>query len=262
MTAGRAPGDGPGLLLSERAADELGVGPGDPVMLRHPVRTGPDALGEATGRATVTGIHGNPFRQIAVAGIAWAGRMGLAGAANVVSVAPAEGASPLAVRTALSRRLGVASVEAAGASSRTLHDAMGQFASVLRIGWAFAIALAVLMAFNATTINADERRREHATMFAFGVGPRVVLAVQVAEAVLVGLLATAAGLALGRVILGWIVGGLIPETFPDLGIGVAISGGTLAAAALAGVLALALAPLLGARRLRRMDVPSTLRVME
>ena len=133
---------------------------------------------------------------------------------------------------------------------------------MLRIGWVFAIALAFLMAFNATTISADERRREHATMFAFGVRPSAVLAVQVAESVLVGLLATAAGLILGRAILAWIVTELVPDTFPDLGIDAAVSPATLAAAGLAGVLALALAPLLAARRLRRMDIPATLRVVE
>jgi putative ABC transport system permease protein len=133
---------------------------------------------------------------------------------------------------------------------------------VLRIGWAFALALALLMAFNATAINAEERRREHATMFAFGIVPRRVVTIQVLENVLVGLLATAAGVALGRGILEWIVGSLIPETFPDLGIEVAVARGTLAAAGVAGILALAAAPVLSARRLRRMDVPATLRVME
>jgi putative ABC transport system permease protein len=199
---------------------------------------------------------------MAVAGPAWLPRMGLAGATDVVWLKPARDASPLDVRRALAGRPGVASVEEAAAASRTLRDAMDQFGGVLRIGWLFAIALALLMAFNATTINADERRREHATMFAFGVRPSAVVAVQIAESVLVGVLATLAGIALGRAILAWIVTGLIPETFPDLGIEATLAGGTLAAAAVAGLLALALAPLLTARGLRRMDVPSTLRVME
>jgi putative ABC transport system permease protein len=43
---------------------------------------------------------------------------------------------------------------------------------------------------------------------------------------------------------------------------VTISAGSLLAAAAVGIAAVALAPLLTARRLRRMDVPSTLRVVE
>jgi putative ABC transport system permease protein len=262
VDAGRRPGDGAALLLSRRAADELGVRPGDAVRLRHPVRTGRRTLGAATATAEVSGIHGNPFRQVAVTGPAWLPRMRLQGAANVVSLEPASGATPLDVRKALAGRPGVASVEEAAAASRTLRDAMDQFGGVLRIGWVFAIALALLMAFNATTINADERRREYATIFAFGVRPRAVVALQIAEGVIVGVLATLAGIALGRAILAWIVTGLIPGTFPDLGIEATLAGGTLAAAAVAGLVALALAPLLTARGLRRMDVPSTLRVME
>jgi putative ABC transport system permease protein len=262
LRAGRMPDGGKGLLLSGRAAEELGVRPGDDVTVRHPVRTGSAELGDATTRAQVAGIHGNPFRQVAIAGPAWAPLMGLAGQANTVSVQPAPGSTSLDVRRALAGRPGVASVEEAAAPTRTLQDALDQFGGVLRIGWLFAIALALLMAFNATTINAEERRREHATMFAFGLGPRVVLGVQIAESLLVGLLATAMGVVIGRGVLAWIVTSLIPETFPDLGIDAALSSTTLLAAGAAGLLALALAPVLTARRLRRMDVPATLRVME
>jgi putative ABC transport system permease protein len=188
--------------------------------------------------------------------------MGLAGSANTLWVRPPPGKTALDVRSALSRRAGVAVAEDAAAASRTLGAAMEQFGAVLQIGWIFALALALLMAFNAATINVDERRREHATMFAFGVTPRVVLLVQVAEAVLVGLLATIAGIALGRGILAWIVHGLVPDTFPDLGIDPSLSGVTLVAAGIAGIVAMAVGPLMTLRRTRRMDVPAALRVME
>lgn len=82
------------------------------------------------------------------------------------------------------------------------------------------------------------------------------------ENVAVGILATLVGLALGTAILSWVVGSLVRETFPDLAVEMAIAPATLIAAALAGVVALAVAPLVTLRRLRRMDVRSTLRVME
>ena len=52
------------------------------------------------------------------------------------------------------------------------------------------------------------------------------------------------------------------ETLPDLGIVVHIGGGSLLVSVAVALLAVALAPLLSARRISRMDVPSTLRVME
>jgi putative ABC transport system permease protein len=99
-------------------------------------------------------------------------------------------------------------------------------------------------------------------MFAFGLRPRVVLRIEILDSLVLGLLATGAGLALGAVILRWITGSLVSETMPDLGVDPVVAGGTLLAAGAAGLLALGLAPLLTSRRLRRMDVPATLRVME
>jgi putative ABC transport system permease protein len=55
---------------------------------------------------------------------------------------------------------------------------------------------------------------------------------------------------------------LIPETFPDLGIATFIATSTLLVALVLGVLAVAIAPVFTLRKLRRMDIPSTLRVME
>ena len=60
----------------------------------------------------------------------------------------------------------------------------------------------------------------------------------------------------------WVVRGVVPETFPDLDVTVSLSQGSLLVAVLLGTAAVALAPLLTARRLRHMDVPSTLRVVE
>jgi hypothetical protein len=58
------------------------------------------------------------------------------------------------------------------------------------------------------------------------------------------------------------VGSIVPQTFPELEIDVVVTATTLAAAAVIGVVACALATLFTAPRLRRMDVASTLRVME
>jgi putative ABC transport system permease protein len=66
----------------------------------------------------------------------------------------------------------------------------------------------------------------------------------------------------GWLLLDWLVTSLLPETFPDLGIITAVSGTTWLTAVVLGVVAVTIAPLFTVRKLRRMDVPSTLRVME
>ena len=61
----------------------------------------------------------------------------------------------------------------------------------------FILVFALLIAYNATSINADERARERATLFAFGMRPRRALSLEMAEGVLIGLLATAVGVGAG-----------------------------------------------------------------
>lgn len=53
-----------------------------------------------------------------------------------------------------------------------------------------------------------------------------------------------------------------PQVLPDLGTTVSVSAGTIGIAAALGIVATAVAPVLTTRRLARMNVPSTLRVVE
>ena len=123
--------------------------------------------------------------------------------------------------------------------------------------------LALLIAYNTANINMDERRREHATMFAYGLPPRVVMGMAMVESAALGLIAgTLVGLVAGYGLLQWVVSVLMPNTFPELGIRIVFEPLTLALVVVMGVAAVAIAPVLTVRRLRNMDVPSTLRVME
>jgi putative ABC transport system permease protein len=54
----------------------------------------------------------------------------------------------------------------------------------------------------------------------------------------------------------------IPSVLPEIGVSPALSSTTITAALALGILTVAIAPLFTLRRLHRMDIPSTLRVME
>ena len=54
----------------------------------------------------------------------------------------------------------------------------------------------------------------------------------------------------------------MPETMPDLGTLLSVAPITYVLAVLAGTVIVAAAPLLTARKLRRTDIPDTLRVVE
>jgi ABC-type lipoprotein release transport system permease subunit len=99
-------------------------------------------------------------------------------------------------------------------------------------------------------------------MFAFGLPVRAVLTVSVAENLVVGLVGTAAGLGLGRMLLGWMIDSIVSTVIPDIGVVTFVSPRTVLTALGLGVAAVCLAPLLLPRSLAGMDIPSTLRVVE
>jgi putative ABC transport system permease protein len=262
ISSAARPGDLPGIVLAEKAAADLGVRSGDVITVRHPVRLpGETAFGSVDEPMRVIGLHPYPIRIFAYLDSSVAVRFGLAGTANVVQVALAPGADPDAVKRAVFEVPGVASAQPADATVTLLKDLMARFTDIFQFLELFVLVLALLIAFNAAAINVDERAREHATMFAFGVRPRSVLRGITVEGLVVGLLGTLFGVGLGLLAARWIIGGAATD-MPDLGLIVTVSPGTIATAFLLGVIAVGLAPLLTYRRLRRMDVPSTLRVME
>jgi len=163
---------------------------------------------------------------------------------------------------ALFAQPGVASVQPVGSTARVFRDLIDDFLGILGIVQLAVVGLALLIAFNSASISADERARENATMFAFGVPVRTVLRMAVVEGLVIGLIGTVVGLGLGRIVLQWLVDVLLPGTIPDITVSIALSAETFAKAFGMGVVAVGLAPLLTARRLMRMDVPSTLRVVE
>jgi putative ABC transport system permease protein len=124
------------------------------------------------------------------------------------------------------------------------------------------IALAMLIAYNATSINGEERQREHATLFAFGLPPRRVVQLEIIEAVIIGAIGTIIGLLGGVAVLGWVTDELIGSTMPEMGMEVSLSTSTLVTALTLGIAAVAAAPLITARKLRGMNIPGALRVVE
>ncbi|MFN8113787.1 MAG: FtsX-like permease family protein [Solirubrobacterales bacterium] len=255
----RGPGE---VLIAESAAEDLGVGPGDRITLVHPVRAGPDRFETRETEVVVSGTHPDPFRFPVYMSSAGARAFGLAGRVNALDVVPPPGVGPDEVKRALLTQPGVATIESASTLGDALEEGLDEFGAIIRVVVVIAVILVLLIAFNSTAINADERAREYATMFAYGLPVRTVVRLAIVESMLIGLLATAAGVLLGVLILGWVVNVSIEEVLPELGVIGSLSLGTVVLAAVAGVGAMAAAPLLTIRRLRKMDVPSTLRVVE
>lgn len=253
--------EGPAVVLSRKAADDLGVGVGDTVTLRHPRREG---LGYSfvESEVPVGAIHGNPYRFILYMDLDDADLFALEGIVNTVSVVPEAGTTSDDLKRALFGLPGVAAVDSVADVVQNIEDLIEEFLGVFYLVEGAILLLAVLIAFNSTSISADERRREHATMFAFGLPVRTVMGLTIVESAIVGALGTLLGVVVGRLLLQWLITVLIPQTVPDIAIVVDVAPSTYLIAAGLGTLAVALAPVLTVRRFRRMDIPATLRVVE
>jgi putative ABC transport system permease protein len=156
----------------------------------------------------------------------------------------------------------VASVQPVAAASEVVEDTFESYTAVFRVLQGFVFVLALLIAYNSASINADERARERATLFAFGLPVRRVIGLETAEGTLTGLLGTAVGLAVGTLLVRWVTTSVLSSTVPEMSFDVVVSSSTIVTAALLGVIAVAVAPLLTVRRLLRTDVASTLRTVE
>ena len=256
------PAEGPGVVIAEKAARDLGVDVGDTVTLEHPYRETMFAYRLQESQVRVVGIHADVLRLYLYMDIEDAAVMNLDGLANSLQISPAAGIEEEEIRKQLSQMQGVASVQSVSALVDTYAELIELFVGVFGIGQYVAILLAFLIAFNTTSINVDERRRELATMFAFGTRVRTTIRMAVIENLVVGILGTILGVGLGWVVLNQFLGMRMEETVQEIGLLIQVAPSTLVLVACFGVLLVALTPVFTIRRITRMDIPSTLRVVE
>ncbi len=251
-----------GIVLAEKGASDLGVQVGDTVAVRHPRRAGIASFALVDTEMTVAAIHPHPFRFVAYLDESQVDILGMAGLTNSLSVEPAAGFDVDTVQRELFDNAAVTAVLSARSVADIIRDFLEQFLGILQIAEVGAIALMFLIAFNSASVAFDERARDHATMMAFGVPRRRILRSAVTESGATGVLATLLGALGGYAFLRLAVRTNIEETVPDIAITYAVTPTLLGGVIALGVVVVALAPLLTARKLWRLDIPSTLRVME
>jgi putative ABC transport system permease protein len=262
LLAGQLPVNRPGLLIANNAAEDLHARIGDPLTVSYPIPSRQNSYRLTSATLPVTGLHTSPLRFLSYANQQAAAAMHLSGLINRLSITPARGRTAADVKRALLAMPTVTAVQGAAAMTDAVDQTMSQFTDVLTITVAIAMIMALLIAYNSAAINGEERAREHATMFAYGISAARVIRGNLAEAFIAGALGTLVGIAAGYGILRWIVGISMRDTMPDLGMLISISATTFALAALAGIVVVTLAPALTFKSLRRTDIPSALRVVE
>jgi putative ABC transport system permease protein len=252
----------PSIVLARKAVADLRVGVGDELVLTHPKAIDEGRFTIGSTRLHVIGIHSHPLRSIAYIDIGQGDLFGLAGLANGITGVPAEGSSLIDAKRDLFEAPGVATVQGFAEGFKAIRDIFEQFAGIFTIINLIVLGLALVIAFNTASINVEERARDHATMFAYGVGVSKVVLNLAVEGLILGVSATVIGAALGTALLLWIIHSLVPNSYPELGIVFAVAPAQLAMLLALAIAVITFAPVLNVRKLRRMNIPDTLRVQE
>lgn len=250
-----------GIIISAKAAHDLHVRLGDTVTLSHPLRIG-RAFTFVDSRLPVTAIDSSPYRFVAYMDIAEAKLMGLAGLVNTLKVEPRRGTSATSLQATLSSLPGVASVLPTAELSETTRDTLALIDRLFVVLQVVIGLLAFLVAFNTSNLATEERRRENATMFAFGTTIGTVLAMAVAESLILGGAGVGLGLGFGTAVLEWIIATVFPAAVPELTVHAATTAGSYLLTVLIGVAASAAAPVFTVNKLRKMSIPDALRYVE
>jgi putative ABC transport system permease protein len=250
------------ILISRKAADDLGVEVGDTLDLEHPFREGPLAFRTASSTLIVAGIHDNPLRGLGYIATDHADMAGLEMLSNVVVVTPHDQVTQSQIQRALFTYPGIVAVQPAADLVDVFDEMMALLGPTIRMMQGAVLVIAFLIAYNSTSINIDDRMREVATMFAYGTPPRTVTWVQIGENLLLGVLGTALGALLGWLMLQRMLIARMEIMMEEIGLLIRFAPLSFVLTLLLGIGVVALTPLVSARRLRRIDIPSTLRVME
>ncbi|WP_420437042.1 ABC transporter permease [Candidatus Poriferisodalis sp.] len=252
----------PGIVLADKAASDFGVSAGDEVSVTHPALVD-GAFTYITTTLPVTAIHPHPLRHNAYMDLSQASMWGFGDLVNVITGVPAEGSSLNDVKRSLfGTGTGVSRVQGLGESFKSIEDSLDQSAGLFIAARVFVILLLLLIAFNTANINVDERARDHATMFAYGVPVRRVVANLSVEGLLLCAIAVLLGVLFGYALLLWMVLQLMPTAIPEIGPFVSISPVEMALYLTLALVAVALAPAFSIRKLKQMFIPGALRVME
>ena len=255
-------GELPGVVVARKLAEDLGLQVGSPAVLMHPQRLAPLLVRRAETRVVISGLHDNPVRALADVGRGQRPFTGFEDTANVLTALPAAGVDHATLRRALFDQPGIAAATPVRQVIAGLDEVTELFDGVIGVVRLAVLVLAFLIAFNATAINVDDRGREIATLFAFGLRPRTVLWLQMGENLLLGLLGAALGLLVGIPLLQYFMAVRMEDMLAEIGLLVSVAPATVVTIVLLTAGVVALTPLVMWGRLRRIDVPSTLRVME
>ena len=186
------------VLLSAGIADMLDIQVGDPVTLRNPDM---EVL-----QLEVSGIYENHVYNYAIVTPQTVlEQWGEAPELQMAYVSVREGRDPDAAGATASGQEGVANVSVSQQMAKTVNDMMSALDLVVIVVVLCAGVLAVVVLYNLTNININERIREIATIKVLGFNARESAMYVFKENLVLSLLGTAFGIPMGKLLLEFVI---------------------------------------------------------
>ena len=252
----------PGIILSEKTADDLNVLIGGNIVLEHIFRESSGQYSILNSTLEVIGIYGSHVRFWAFMDLSESSILNCTGLINSIMLVPQTGVTVESIQKDLFLFQEYSGIQTIIEVVETYEELIELFSSLLTVIQYAVMVLALLLALNTATINFDERIREFATMGAFGTPIRTSTWMLMVESVIIGIFGTF----LGYFPLGFIVMEIfqiqVRTSMPEINLDGVLFPESIAIIIFIGVVLVALSPLLSIRKLIKMDLPSALRVVE
>ena len=202
-------GDGSGIVLSQRVADEIGARRGERVGVETP--TGWKYV-VVTGTISGKGVPSIQGGRMGVMALDAARQLlDRSGRLDFIWVTVTNGSRVAEVERNIERALGGAAVVGLpGERARGFQRAIGAVGTMTSLAGTAALFVALFVVYNAMSISLLERRRELAMAMALGGSRRQLFGAFLAEASILGALSSAIGMG-----FGWLIARLLYDGFAD-----------------------------------------------
>ncbi len=251
-----------GIIISQEAARDLKVDVGDQVILEHPFRESELQYSKENTTFQVIGIQNSKVRFWAFCDISNNHIFNFTGLINSVMILPKAGVTETSIQKNFFTLPGYNGVQSIIALRKVYEELIEIFKSIFNVLQYVVMILALLLVYNTTLVNIDERTRELATMAAFGTPIRTTTWILMLESMIIGILGTLSGfLFLAPLVLD-VLEARVDEAMNEVWITAFLYPESITVIILIGVVLVTLTPLLSIHKLMKMDLPSALRVVE
>lgn len=251
-----------GIIISQEAARDWKVDIGDKITLEHPYRKSALQYSKENTTFRVIGIQNSKIRFWAFSDISNDRIFNVTGLANAVMILPKQGITEATIQKNFFDLQGYSGVQSVVKLVKVYEELIQMFKSMFDVIQYVVMILALLLVYNTTTVNIDERTRELATMAAFGTPIRTSSLILMVESMILGILGTVTGYLLFAPFVIDILEARVDQAMNEIWLSSVLYPNSILILLLIGIVFVTLTPLLSVRKLIKMDLPSALRVVE